>query len=450
MSSEAQPSFACDYSLFRFAKVLRLLGADVFCSSEALTTTRLISNSEAEKRILIVSVGKMIPLVTRREGSICLADLSNGRAFSTTEFSSSSSNHHKKKIERQQRQILQEEAAAADIVIKDEEEIVKTKWHFPDSESNRRRRITGYNSDGESEYEYEKEKEHLVRARHRQRAAAAAASVVAVAAAAADGSDTTSEEIIRTSAAVEIPPPLRYIVIDLNQSSSSSQQQQQQFKHLLMEIIRASNVRYEPSLLFSRCITDNGLIVPVEDKEKIRGLVSESIYNIYNNFLTCTTCSRIFWGVDRTSQCCMNYKSAYTADFLQSLFFESCASVSSAGGGAAADTTTRLSSSLACAVAITPTVIVPPPRLQRRIFSFSRKMKYLLFSFLENSDLLSLSLACPMMAELIVNNSVSSSVSSQNKNKNNKKIRGNLRVNNNNAASHVVIVATEAPPRAVI
>ena len=76
-SPSSQPRFAMDISLFRYAKQLRLLGCDVLCS-ENYKQQALVDIAEQEKRIIVTSVGKTIPLLFRYT---LLGDLTSGKAF---------------------------------------------------------------------------------------------------------------------------------------------------------------------------------------------------------------------------------------------------------------------------------------------------------------------------------------------------------------------------------
>jgi uncharacterized protein with PIN domain len=61
---DRSPTFAMDFSLYRIAKQLRLLGYDALCD-RTLTHERVLQSAKVERRIFITASPKMLPQLTR-------------------------------------------------------------------------------------------------------------------------------------------------------------------------------------------------------------------------------------------------------------------------------------------------------------------------------------------------------------------------------------------------
>lgn len=62
----------------------------------------------------------------------------------------------------------------------------------------------------------------------------------------------------------------------------------------LKAVLKYFNLRILQSQMFSRCLEDNGLLVPVE-KEAIRAEVYPYTYQHHANYRRCPTCRRVYW-----------------------------------------------------------------------------------------------------------------------------------------------------------
>jgi len=70
--------------------------------------------------------------------------------------------------------------------------------------------------------------------------------------------------------------------------------QSQEMKEQLSEVLKTLNMRPNKDIMFSRCIICNEPLVPIE-KEKIMQQVPEYVFKTQDKFITCPSCSRVYW-----------------------------------------------------------------------------------------------------------------------------------------------------------
>lgn len=201
------PRFVMDFSMFRVAKQLRLLGYDVVCD-QRLRSEQLITVAAQQHRVLVSGSRFLAPQADRYNRLI--------------------------QRDRQRRQ----------------QGVPKT------------RKIVGYNSDGESEYE------------------------------ASSGSGSDDE------------PPLRVIQVKATDPHDVT----------LRTVMQQMALEWCDDRIFSRCVTCNRLIKPVE-KAQVDGLVHPTVFRVYRHFYQCGVCKKVYWGVD--NGVIVNYKAMRTIEYLK-------------------------------------------------------------------------------------------------------------------------------------
>lgn len=88
------------------------------------------------------------------------------------------------------------------------------------------------------------------------------------------------------------------------------------FRQTIMEVFRRTRVTYDKKMVFSRCVTCNDSLVPV-DKGTIEDRVEPNVHRMYREFTQCPSCLKVFWGFD--GEQAINYKSFRTLRLLRSL-----------------------------------------------------------------------------------------------------------------------------------
>lgn len=258
--------FVMDYSLFRVAKQLRLLGYDVVCDP-AVRKDQIIHLAVSEKRIVVTGSRHLTPSLDRL----------NRRAEQEASF--------------------------------------KEKCNA----SNKHKKVVSYTSDGESEYE---------------------------------------------SSNDEAEAPVRFVTVKSTDSHIAS----------MRKIISTMNLVWDATRIFTRCVTCNLLIVPI-DKSVADGLVHATVLRVYSNFFQCPCCKKVYWGVDKGV--IVNYKALRTIEYLQTYCLGN-------PQGSDRNDGSKVSGGL-----------------QRHLLSYPRIVKTTVFSFLTEQDLEKVVAAFPMFKELV-------------------------------------------------
>jgi uncharacterized protein with PIN domain len=312
-----------DISLYRFAKQLRLFGCDVVCDP-TVRFAQVLVLARKEGRIVLATPGRLVPQLERLARLIRAVD-------AETEA---------------------ENAGAAAAAL-----------HA------RRRRLVGYNSDGESEYEEDTTDVALI-----------AATSVPSPAVAAPPHPLTTDRVINSSAkehdavmaaaslSITAPQPFRYIVVDCHGD----------FKAELRRVIVETGVTWDANAIFTRCVKCNAELRQVAHKTDVEGRVTPGIYRVYHQFYECPLCLKVFWGVNEGTV--VNFKSARTAEFLRSVM----------GSAAPAE-----GCDVAAAAAQSGTLTI-----RRHLFSLPRRVKVCIFSFLTDPELDTFVVAAPLFREL--------------------------------------------------
>mmetsp|Transcript_76049 Transcript_76049/g.88428 ORF Transcript_76049/g.88428 Transcript_76049/m.88428 type:complete len:421 (-) Transcript_76049:104-1366(-) len=201
------PRFVMDFSMFRVAKQLRLLGYDVVCD-QRLRCEQLITVATQQHRVLV----------------------------SGSRFLAPQADRYNRMLQRDK----QRRRAGVPKV----------------------RKVVGYNSDGESEYE-------------------------------SSSSNESDDE-----------PPLKVIQVKATDPHDVT------LRHVMQEM----KLEWSDDRIFSRCVTCNRLIKPVE-KSSVSGLVHPTVFRVYRHFYQCSVCKKVYWGVD--NGVIVNYKAMRTIEYLK-------------------------------------------------------------------------------------------------------------------------------------
>jgi uncharacterized protein with PIN domain len=274
--------FAMDFSMFRVAKQLRLLGYDVVC--DARLPHHLLLPLAAQQHRLIVSGSRTLAPQVQR---------------------------HNKDLRRLQ--LLQE----------------SNKRVGNASHAKTKKVVVAYNSDGESEYE-------------------------------SSSSDEDDNE-----------QPVELLQVNATDPHDKT----------LHTIMAAKNLVWDPSKIFTRCVTCNRLIKAIA-RNVAEPRVHPTVFRVYRNFYQCPICEKVFWGVD--NGVIVNFKALRTIEYLKRYAPSISASVSS----------TSPSSS--------PVVLGRQfPTFRRHFLSYPRTVKCLIFDYLDEEGLASVAGAFPMLSELV-------------------------------------------------
>ncbi|CUG87085.1 Hypothetical protein, putative [Bodo saltans] len=285
--------FVMDFSMFRVAKQLRLLGYDVVC--DARLPHHLLLPLAAQQKRLIVSGSRTLPPQVQR---------------------------HNKDLLRQQ--LFRETSAAA-----------TTGGAAGKSSGGLRklRVVIGYNSDGESEYE-----------------------------------NSSSDDDIDDEQPVEL--------LQVNATDAHDK--------TLHTIMHAKSLVWDPTKIFTRCVTCNRLIKAI-DRKIAEPRVHPTVFRVYRNFYQCPICEKVFWGVD--NGVIVNFKALRTIEYLKRY-------------APPVSATTPLSST--SPASSSPVVLGRQfPTFRRHFLSYPRAVKCLIFDFLDAEGLDAAAAAFPMLAELV-------------------------------------------------
>ena len=63
----------------------------------------------------------------------------------------------------------------------------------------------------------------------------------------------------------------------------------------LRQVINETRINPSPDRLFSRCTICNGQIEKVKDKETVKPLVPDYVYQTQNVFSRCALCGKVYW-----------------------------------------------------------------------------------------------------------------------------------------------------------
>lgn len=270
--------FAMDFSMFRVAKQLRLLGYDVVCDAR-LPHHLLLPLAAQQKRVIVSGSRTMLPQVQRYN-----------------------------------------------------KEVVKA-MRYRSEGAKRPRRVIGYNSDGESEYE-------------------------------SSSSDDDGEQPVEV---------LQICATDAHDKT-------------LNAIMKVKDLVWDPSKIFTRCVTCNRLIKAI-DRAIAEPLVHPTVFHVYRSFYQCPVCLKVFWGVD--NGVIVNFKALRTIEHLKRYArpVHSIEEEATTEGGSAA----------------APPVVLGAqyPTFKRHFLSYPRAVKCLIFDFLNEEGLQAVSGAFPMLAELV-------------------------------------------------
>lgn len=185
--------------------------------------------------------------------------------------------------------------------------------------ANKSRRVVAYNSDGESEY------------------------------------SSSDDDLIPSSS-------VRYILVKSTD-----------MHHVTMRcIVQELGLRWDPSKVFSRCVTCNLLIVAI-NKCDAEPHVHPTVFRVYSHFYQCPGCQKVYWGVD--NGVIVNYKALRTIDYLRSYCHGSGGVIAMREGVGEG--------------------------LKRHFMSYPRIIKTLVFSFLCEEDLAAVVEAFPMFRDLV-------------------------------------------------
>lgn len=251
------PRFVMDFSMFRVAKQLRLLGYDVICDKR-LRGAQILEVAVQQRRILVSGSKVLGPQAQRYNRET------------------------QKELDRRRQGI------------------------------SKKRVVVAYNSDGESEYE------------------------------------TSSEE--NDSSMVR--------VVEVRATDPHEK--------TLKQILETLSLKWNPRRIFSRCVTCNRLIKPI-DRLEVEALVHPTVFRVYKTFYRCPECHRVFWGVD--NGIIVNFKAMRTIEHLRRF-------------GA-------------------PSSESPCSQLRRHFLSYPRAVKCLIFDFLTPEELNAFEMAFPMLSELV-------------------------------------------------
>lgn len=259
------PSFVCDFSLFRVAKSMRLLGYDVRCEPNLLGDA-IIFAARAEKRIIITGSTKMLPkLAKMRRDDIEYRD------------------NKPPPTPREEKMKRKRDAAVAA-----RNRILGTRKPQP-------RTIVGYDSDGASIYDSDEE----LKGGGEEEDPRLLAADLLTAGIGEDGDHAEDDD------EDEDDYVMSYVKIHSSDTHDES----------MVRVLQTLQLPWDESRVFTRCVDCNVLIESVPNREDVEGLVPAGVFEIYSNFYHCTSCKKVYWGVD--NGVAVNYKSVRTIEYLR-------------------------------------------------------------------------------------------------------------------------------------
>ena len=209
--------------------------------------------------------------------------------------------------------------------------------------------VVGYDSDGNSEY------------------------------ASSDMDDGVDEADLEDGAT----PVLEYVQVNSSDTHQSS----------LIRILQHMKMEWDESIVFTRCVSCNKEIVAAE-RDTIKGLVVDAVFDMYKNFYQCPLCLKVYWGVD--GGLVVNYKALRTIDHMRLLYGACANEESETPTGGALQGKQQQGAQLTSPTSSTKIIF----SLRRHFSAFPRAVKKYIFSFLTNEQILMVGEAIPVVRQL--------------------------------------------------
>ena len=308
-----EEKYVMDFSLFRVAKQMRLLGCDVACD-RTIRHAQVLAIAKRDDRIIVTASRKFVPHLEACQRTDQRDHRGDTRYFvgeydpdeliqmSTKRIHSAAGSAI---AEKSKEQCLDSNAEGCGNMNARKESSAVPTSQTPAARKQRERILKGYNSEGESEYETESSDSDSGRS-----------NLLSVGTQSGDEDDwdengdpqgSEQEAVIQEVNPVDPnDPPIRFLIVNPFDP----------FRLQVENIVGRMKIAWNPLRVFTRCVQCNGVILATE-KAGVMDEVHETVYRLYNNFYRCTSCERVYWGMDEGVL--VNYKALRTVEHAKAL-----------------------------------------------------------------------------------------------------------------------------------